>query len=210
MYRLALPLLLFIPSAALAQELEPEVTILHVPPAGSSQTVSVGTQIHEYSRLYSFNATITDQKLRGGQWLIPIEVEAGTPLYPVSTNSKFKACARSGACGLDDDGDGKFDRMAKDSASLAIKLKQPVAYRTTRITVENPLSLKQVILYAGATSDTLRLSYREFSNDMARPAFTEELTIPIGKSFPQDVAVKAIKFRIHSINGLGMTYEILP
>jgi hypothetical protein len=56
----------------------------------------------------------------------------------------------------------------------------------------------------------LRLSYREFSNNMARPAFTEELTIPISKTYPQDVAVKLVKLRIHSIDGLGMRYEILP
>jgi hypothetical protein len=199
-----------ISAASYGQNLSPEVTISHVPAPGNQQTVSVGTTIHEYSRTYSFNATVPEIQMSGGQWLIPLTVEPGTPMFPVSTKAKFKACATAGPCGLDDDGDGTFDRMAADDFKTALKLKVKVPYRTTRLTVDNPDSLRQIIIYSGATGDTLRLSYREFSNNMARPAFTEELIIPITAKFPQDVAVKAVKFRIHSIDGLGMKYEILP
>jgi hypothetical protein len=197
-------------TSASGQNLNPEVTISHVPDVGKSQTVSVGTTIHEYSRTYSFNATVPDIQMSGGHWLIPLVVEPGTPMFPVSTKAKFKACVTAGPCGLDDDGDGVFDRMAADDFKAALKLKVKVPYRTKRLTVDNPDSLRQTIIYSGATGDTLRLSYREFSNNMARPAFTEELTIPISKTYPQDVAVKLVKLRIHSIDGLGMRYEILP
>jgi hypothetical protein len=100
--------------------------------------------------------------------------------------------------------------MAQDFVTSALKLKVKVPYSLKRIVVDTSESFKQVILYQGATSDTLRLSYREFKDNMARQAFTEELTIPLDKTFPQDIAVKAVKLRIHKINGLGMTYEVLP
>jgi hypothetical protein len=190
--------------------LEPGVNIENVPPVGTVQTVSVGTQIHQYNRTYTFDAVVPQERMKIAPLLIPLIVESGTPMFQVDTKVKLKACIQGGACGLDDDGDGTFDRMAKDDIASAFKLKKKVAYRKERMTVDNPDSLKQVILYSGATVDTLRLSYREFSNNMARPAFTEELIIPITAKFPQDVAVKAVKFRIHSIDGLGMKYEILP
>ncbi|WP_379547195.1 hypothetical protein ACFCW2_13675 [Qipengyuania sp. DSG2-2] len=197
-------------TTASAQELEPEFTIFHVPSPGDLQTASVGTTIHEYSRTYSFNATVTDVDMRGGQWLIPLTVEAGTPLFPVSTRTEHKACVPDGPCGLDDDGDGTFDRMSADQVKSALKLKVPVPYRKVRITVDSPENLRKIVIYTGATSDTLRLSYREFINDLARPAFTEELVIPIGATYPQDVAVKNVKLRVHAIDGLGLRYEILP
>lgn len=200
-----------ISTPAIAQELNAEAQIANVPDFGKVQTVSVGTTIHEYKRTYSFNVTVPNIRMTGGgSLLFPAIVEADTPMFPTSSKTKFKACTKSGECGYDDNGDGVFDRMSSWGNLRSPKLKIPVPYRAKRITVENPDSVRQIIIYAGATGDTLRLSYREFSNDLARPAFTEELIIPITKNFPQDVAVKQVEFRIHQIDGLGMKYEILP
>lgn len=208
--RSLLLLLALLGPVAHAQALDPQVNVLHVPEPGKTQTVSVGTVVHEYSRTYTFTATVPDIQMKGGQWLIPLLVEAGTPMYPVATKSKFKACVSQGPCGLDDDGDGTFDRMAQDDVAMALKLKTKVPFHTQRMTVEKPESLRQIVVYSGATKDTLRLTYREFMSDMARPAFTEDLTIPITEKFPQDIAVKQVRLRIHSIDGLGMSYEVLP
>lgn len=197
-------------NAAFAQSIETLVEIRHVPEVAVLSTVTAGSQIHEYARVVHFEATVPDTQMRGGQWLIPLTVEAGTQMFPVETRTKFKACVPSGPCGLDDDGDGTFDRMAQDEVATALKLKVKVPYRSVRFVSQSPENLRQIILYLGATKDSLRLSYREFSNDLARPAFTEEIAIPLQEKFPQDVAVKQIRMRIHSITGLGMSYEILP
>lgn len=195
-----------------------ELKVYNVPAAGVVTTVSVGSQVHEYrNEVTNIRNVITiDTEMKGGQWLVPIVVPAGTEFYPnhaTDSKVKFKACVDQGGmgyCGYDDDGDGDFDRML-GSGAFALKLKKAVPYSTKVLTsVSDANSFKQVVLYQGATNDTLRLSYREFKNDMARDAFTQELTIPLGKTFPQDVAVKALKLRVHQINGLGMTYEILP
>jgi hypothetical protein len=212
---MVLPALLLVCVApAMAQTDEPqyESHIANVPSTGAITTVSVGSNIHEYSKSFSYIAPVNDIEMRGGQWLLPLTVPAGTQLTQVDSKTKFKACTDNGQgpCGLDDDGDGTFDRMAQDFVTSALKLKVKVPYSLKRIVVDTSESFKQVILYQGATSDTLRLSYREFKDNMARQAFTEELTIPLDKTFPQDIAVKAVKLRIHKINGLGMTYEVLP
>ncbi len=200
------------PVMAQVKEVAYTQIIENVPAVGIRKTVSVGSNIHEYSKSFSFDAPVTEIEMKGGQWLLPLVVPAGTVLRQVESKSKFKACTDDGQgpCGLDDDGDGTFDRMAQDFVTSALKLKVKVPYAMKRVVVDSNESFKQVILYQGATSDTLRLSYREFKNNMARDAFTEELTIPLTKTFPQDVAVKAVKLRIHNIDGLGLTYEVLP
>ncbi len=203
-------------TCALAQVANVQEKIVAEPGIGVIRTVSVGSAIHERSRYLLVEETVTTvtERMKGGRWFLALTVTPDQPLTQVESKAKFKACtnAGSGPCGLDDDGDGDFDRMAQDDMSMAIKLKKPVLYtirRETRVQ-SDPKNFKQVILYAGATGDTLRLSYREFSNDMARPAFTEELSIPITKTFPQMVAVKDIKLWLHGVDGMGLRYEIVP
>ena len=65
-----------------------------------------------------------------------------------------------------------------------------------------------VILFQGATTDTLRFSYREFKNDMARAAFTEELTIP-REPFPQMMMLKNIQIEVLGVSGMGLRYKIV-
>jgi hypothetical protein len=193
-----------------------EERIVSEPAAGQQRTVSVGSPILERSRSLLIEETVisVDEKMKGGRWVLPLTITPEETLTQVESKAKFKACTRqgNGPCGLDDDGDGVFDRMAQDDMSLAIKLKKPVRYTTRRQTSvrDDPKNFKQILLYAGAAGDTLRLSYREFSNDMARPAFTEDLSIPLARNFPQMVAVKDIKLRLYGIDGMGLRYEIVP
>ena len=70
-------------------------------------------------------------------------------------------------------------------------------------------NFRKLIIYSGVGDGTIKFSYREFTNDMARPAFTEELTLPLGKSFPQDVAIKDQVFTLISLDGMGLTYQRL-
>lgn len=180
------------------------------PSAGGEHLVTVGSAVYEYVRFVPVDVAFTDQPMKGGalNWL---RLGSGEPLFSVDTKAAFKACAAGGEgiCGIDDDGDGKFDRIAQDWVSFASKLKAPISYRTEKWPRPLTDNLKETIVYAGATGDTLRLSYREFRNDFARPAFTEELSIPLGKTYPQMIAVKAIKLRLLSLDGMGLRYELL-
>jgi hypothetical protein len=198
-------------TATLAQDLDPEIRVFHVPDVGRVETISAGTAIHQYRRTYSFNAIVPDIQMKGGgDWFFPDIVEAGTPMFPEPSKAKFKACTKDGACGYDDDGDGIFDRMKGGVSIRTPKLKIPVPYHRERITENSPEEDRQILIYSGVAGGALRVSYRTFSSYYARPDLSEELTIPIAKKFPQDVAIKQIKIRIHAINGLGLRYEILP
>ena len=184
--------------------------VIAMPAKGAEQTVSVGSTLYEYGKYIAFDVATPSQTMRVAPLLIPLIIEANTPLYRVSTSVKFKACTGmgDGPCALDDDGDGTFDRIAKDNSSAGLKLKAPVPYATHKVPRETPDSIKTILIYSGATSDTLRLSYREFRNDMARPAFTEDLSIPITRQFPETIAVKDIKVTLLGISGLGLRYRI--
>ena len=87
----------------------------------------------------------------------------------------------------------------------------PVPYTETEITLSTSTeNFKQVVTYLGTSDHTLRLSYREFMNDMARPAFTEDYTFPLAPTFPQPVAFKDVRLTITAVDGAGLHYRVEP
>lgn len=113
-------------------------------------------------------------------------------------------------CLIDKDEDGKFELVSFNEVGGTKPISPPVAYlRETVPTVGvNEHSFKKTLTYLGKSGNDLKLSYREYSNDLARPAFTEELSLPLNPSFPQKFRVKGITFVINSIDGEGLGYMV--
>jgi hypothetical protein len=184
--------------------------LIRKPELNSKATVSAGGEVFSSAEV----KTVKGAKLTGtASW--GRDYPAGTVLIPVSSKAAFKACVAldgtvipNSPCFLDDDGDGVFDRDAFSQTSSASKMKSPAPYELADIPVSGRGALKRVILYQGADAGTLKLSYREFSDDMARPAFNEELSIPLAKEFPQKVAAKGVVITVFKIDGMGLTYQI--
>ena len=62
-------------------------------------------------------------------------------------------------------------------------------------------------MYLGISGETLRLGYREFAEDHIRPAFSQELTVPL-KTLPAETTVKGVVFKIAAVNNGAITYSI--
>lgn len=137
-------------------------------------------------------------------------------------NAAITACTQAifygsfNSCMFDDNKDGVFDSFMRDGRAegRAKPLKAGVPYR---IIEGHPIvtkgSISQTVTFLGSTADTLRLSYREFmasdaDSQMARPAFTEELTFPLSKKYPQEVAFKDVKMTVLGIDGTGMRFKL--
>ena len=201
------------PSSASSQDIE--ALLVSSPELGTEQTVPTGGELYSYSRLYTIEGARIDTETRAGDWLVEQRIPAGTLLVPVSTSKPFKGCVpfegtfeASGPCFIDDDGDGTLDRHSRDEVVIFRKLKSPVPYSKTDISLMREDSFRYVLLYSGATGDTLRFSYREFKDNLARPAFTEELTIP-RETLPQMIALKGRVFEILEVGGMGITYRLI-
>lgn len=185
------------------------VTTVVTPDVGTTRTVGAGeTVLHVQNRAdYKVWALLDDGK--AGPWLLTRKIPAGTRLYPVETSKAFKACVSptgTGGCFIDDDGDGRFDRQSEDTFQIFRKEKGNPRYGQVNASSES--DFEYVIKFSGADADTLRFSYREFKGDMARDAFTEELTIP-REAFPQMIRLKSHVLRIDSVSGMGMAYTVV-
>lgn len=59
--------------------------------------------------------------------------------------------------------------------------KRGTAITPARVTKASPENFRQELLYQGKAGAMLKVSYREFNGDMARPAFTQDLTFDLAE-----------------------------
>lgn len=214
MKAILLSMLVCASATASAQELRDSVT----PSVGLDATATVGSTVYQRDHYRVLPAYTLTEPVVAKIIFARVDLPAETRLLPIESKTKLKACAVGSieqyrakiyqGCLMDDDGDGKFDRVAGNEIQSGKKLDHPIAYKQSEYVEPSPESVKQVVIFLGSTKDTLRLSYREFVNDMARPAFTEEYTFPLSPSFPQPVAFKDVKMEVTGIDGGGLHYRI--
>lgn len=68
-------------------------------------------------------------------------------------------------------------------------------------------SLQRELIYTGRSGVNLTLLYREFINDMARPAFSQQLQYDISND--QVIGFQGARIRIIGANNTSITYEVL-
>jgi hypothetical protein len=190
-----------------------------VPTLGTPAIVSVGDTVYEKSHLTVLPAFVVDQSFSGKNVFARVTVSPGDKFVQVSSKSNLKACRSPSvdaflkklydACLYDDNGDGAFDRYGGNEVQGGKSLPTPMPYKPSEFINPTSDALKQTVIFLGSTKDSLRLSYREFINDMARPAFTEEYTFPLGATFPQTISFKSVKLSVTSIDGEGLHYSIV-
>lgn len=72
---------------------------------------------------------------------------------------------------------------------------------------QSPNNFRRELVYTGRSGGTLSLLYREFKDDMARPAFSQALQYDI--SSDPVIGYQGARFRVISADNTGITYEVL-
>lgn len=76
--------------------------------------------------------------------------------------------------------------------------------RVTKVSVEN---FRQELLYQGKAGSTVKLSYREFTGDLARPAFTQELTFDLTEG--PVVGAKGARIEVLEATNTSIRYRLM-
>jgi hypothetical protein len=189
------------------------------PPLNTPSVASVGETIYEKSHLAVIPAFIVESSFSGKNVFARVTINAGDKFIQIPSKARLKACRsvsveaflkkEYNACLYDDNGDGMFDRFGGNEVQGGKHLPQPIVYKPSEFVSPMSDSVKQTVIFLGSTKDSLRMSYREFINDMARPAFTEEYTFPLTDAFPQPVSFKGVKLSVSGIDGEGLHYTVI-
>ncbi|MFZ6767669.1 hypothetical protein ACO0LM_11360 [Undibacterium sp. Di26W] len=84
---------------------------------------------------------------------------------------------------------------------------KPVAYIPKEIVHFTPESFRREIVYSGVSQNTVTFIYREFKDNLARPAFTQELKYDLSQG--RVVGYKGARFEIVEAGNTSVTYKVL-
>lgn len=187
-----------------------------IPKIGMPSVARVGDTLYEesdYAQIdeivpesWQLNGSIDDHAGISG-----FEFGVGTPLKKIS-DTKFCVQSEPHKCFYDDDGDGNFDRLTARPGLIKYKqtLAVPISYTHVESKIVTRLaggSFKRELVYLGVSGQTLRVLYREFSDNLARPAFTQELTYPVTPE-KSAIAFRSLQIEVTKIQPTEVHYSV--
>lgn len=140
---------------------------------------------------YTFHSYQVGQSFTGMGVLLPSRDPLGLPLsMPESiraSKSKQELCLPLA-----------LGAKACDTETRYLATKRPVVTQN---------SFQQILIYNGRVGDQIKIAYREFSGDLARPAFSNEVQYDLSKS--NEITYKGAKIRVVDAGNDGITYVVL-
>lgn len=71
----------------------------------------------------------------------------------------------------------------------------------------SPDNQKKELIYTGVSKNVISLVYREYQNDLARPAFSQDLKYDLGEG--RVIGFKGARFEVLKATNLGLTFKTL-
>ncbi|PKV43633.1 hypothetical protein CLU92_0948 [Janthinobacterium sp. 61] len=84
----------------------------------------------------------------------------------------------------------------------------PIIFEKVSDMVEiSPDNQKKELIYTGVSKNVISLVYREYQNDLARPAFSQDLKYDLGEG--RVIGFKGARFEVLKATNLGLTFKTL-
>ena len=183
------------------------------PKLNKEVVVSSGeVMVSQYDYAVQQRAT-TEESLGGSFWGNRSGISANTPLVGLLSNTQTVFCTmplREGsACLEDSNNDGRFDTAhgVNSFGSLIIGTAiDPIAYKMDSAAVQS--GFKYELIYQGTSRDTVTISYREYQQNLARPAFQQDLQYTLADSGVTPIRFRDVQLDIIESDNLGIRYIV--
>lgn len=100
----------------------------------------------------------------------------------------------------------EFYALTKDLRPLSYP-KDGIPFKKTTEQTRDELSFRKELVYTGISQTVVSILYREFKDDMARPAFSQDLKYDLSES--KVVGFRGARFEIIKATNQGLTYRTL-
>lgn len=183
------------------------------PDAGTRTVVNVG-QVMVSSFDYLSNVTATMRaEVPGSFWAGRNGIMAGASLVSATSKGVQVFCQPPGnlgqPCVQDTNGDGSFDRASTFNAyGVLVNGRDipPAEYRLTNQTILD--GFKYELIYQGVNNGVVRIAYREFTENLARPAFSQDLTYTVAAGGNTPARFRDVEMVIHAADNTRIEYTV--
>lgn len=194
---------------------------IYKPELNSISTVEIGENIYSKSYLFYGNTKLVT--------LLSPAIGQGFGMSVDTTKSKATAQGtlkkwakigksnintmcfiNSSICLSDPENIGSFTHFGAGAQVDSTKLDKPAKYK---ITYSKPIikenSFKYTALYQGKTKNSIKISFREFKDDMARPAFTQDIDYELDADGSAIIGFKGLRIKVIKATNMDLTYKVI-
>ena len=193
-----------------------------VPNIGEQAVAPVGGVIYSQFRYWSKIGYRLKGDFSAGLGLGRVSVSDGDFVMKAEVENKTAFCTEkrayidpmvgphTTACFIDADNDGNFERIkaAPGAIWFESEIAPPLAYEKSELVIPRNDSFKYELLYQGISKGSLKLSYREYINDFARPAFFQDVTYDLD-STPTTITFRTVRLEVLNANNNQISYRVL-
>ncbi|MEL1249751.1 hypothetical protein [Aurantiacibacter gilvus] len=178
-----------------------------------TETTTRGVWLPEANQIGAFELSSGFYRMTGS------EDEYIYTSFEINSSNPEVGTLRMGG-GLFDQGSGtypqgiRFNTERQQTCVIAqgVLTSQPVCdtehpYMVTERGFLTSNDFQQTLIYSGRVGDRIRVSYREFSGSLARPAFSNDAEYDLSES--DIIAYRGARLRVIEANNETITYEVL-
>lgn len=189
------------------------------PTLGAVVTREVGETLVEQENIQTYDAAYFSQKVKYGLSAVHVGFNPGTPYVAnQSINGKVAYCGPGLTCGgfNNDCGEGRPVCFAKGKSPSEIEVVAKFGLETVSVppdlirygkaAASSNAGFRRHLVYTGKSGSVLHLGYREFIDDLARPAFSQDLNFDLAEG--RVVGFKGARFEIISATNMSITYKM--
>jgi hypothetical protein len=143
----------------------------------------------------------------------PFELESGSIFILTQESTKYEYYTKEGSIwGIaieKTSGKAELARNINGMGRYTLEGKEipQQQYKTTNIPVLKSNYLRQEFIYNGKINTGLKFTYREFSNDLARPAFTQDLQYDLSEG--NIVGFRGLRIEIINAQNTKIKYRVI-
>ncbi len=137
--------------------------------------------------------------------------DSSSVLYLRKWNNWTAVCNEKARCIIDAYNQNKFTHSTKYPNENLIELEHPIQYSKIPAFSRDASidTFKYEALYQGRVGNQIKISFREFTNDMSRPTFTQDVEYELESDDTALVGFKGLRIEVLKATNLDMTYKIV-
>jgi hypothetical protein len=113
-------------------------------------------------------------------------------------------------CLIDDNNNGYFSHAVYSYKNIKYPLVNIAKYEIIPTKSEyNQDSFKYIALYQGKRGNSIKISFREFKDDMARPSFTQDIDYELNKDGSTIIGFKGLRIEVIKATNIDITYKVV-
>ena len=192
------------------------------PKIGSTNTTQVGSTMFSQYRLWRKTGIRIPNGYSGSVGGAPVQVTPADYLVRATADSQPAYCTErltmrnllgvptKPTCFAGMTPESSFTKVMvpADAVWWIKQLPEPLRFEQVEEDIPRPESVRRELVYLGSAGKIIRLAYREYLGDLARPAFTQEVTYDVA-DLPMQVSFRNARFEVLTIGGSAITYRAL-